>query len=102
MDHFGTEGWPRLVTHFQDPNYVKVLDGRPLLFVFGLPEKLAKADFEQLDQQAAAAGVKEPYMVLMGWNPKADAVAMKRFGFHAVSAYAAGVGYEWEQWPYAN
>lgn len=100
LDQFGTQGWPRLVKHFQGPNYQTVLDGRPLLFVFGLPEKLAKADFEQLDQQAAAAGLKEPYIVLMGWNPKADVAAMKRLGFDALSAYAAGVGYEWEQWPY--
>ncbi len=100
LDQIGTQGWPRLVTHFQDLNYLKVLDGRPLLFVFGLPEKLAKADFENLAQQATTAGVKEPYIVLMGWNPTADAVEMQRFGFDALSAYAAGAGYQWEQWPY--
>jgi hypothetical protein len=100
LDHVSTRGWPRLVAHFQDPNYQKVLDGRPLLFVYGLPETLARADFERLDQQATEAGLEEPYTVLMGWNPKADAAAMKTLGFDAWSAYAAGAGYQWEQWPY--
>jgi hypothetical protein len=102
LDQIGTRGWPRLITHFQDPNYLKVLDGRPLLFLFGLPEKLAAADFAELTQQATAAGVRPPYMVLMGWHPKADAAEMQRLGFDAVSAYAAGVGYVWEQLPYAK
>jgi hypothetical protein len=100
VDRIGTAGWPRLVAHFQDPDYQKVLDGRPLLFVYGLPKMLGKADFERLDQQATAAGLAEPYKVLMGWNPTADVVEMKSLGFDAVSAYAAGAGYEWEQWPY--
>ena len=100
LDRVGTPGWPRLVAHFQDPNYLQVLGRRPLLFVYGLPETLSRADFESLSQQTTAAGLEKPYTVLMGWNPRADAVAMDKLGFNAVSAYAAGAGYEWEQWPY--
>lgn len=100
LDHVGTPGWPRLVTHFQDPHYLHVLGGRPLLFIYGLPEAVSRADFESLAQQTTAAGLEKPYIVLMGWNPQADAAAMEKFGFSAVSAYAAGAGYEWEQWPY--
>lgn len=100
LDHFAVDGWPRLVAHFQDPNYQKVLGGRPLLFVYGLPAKVGRADFDKLDQQAAVAGLEKPYKVLMGWNPEVDAVEMEKLGFDAWSAYAAGVGYTWEQWPY--
>ena len=100
LDQYGTKGWPRLVAHFQDPNYQKVLDGKPLLFVYGVPKTITRADFDELDQQTTAAGLSKPYKVLMGWNPRSDKVEMKKLGFDAVSAYAAGVGYEWEQWPY--
>ena len=100
LDRVGTSGWSRLIKCFQDPNYQTVLDGRPLLFVYGLPKVLGKTQFEALFQQAIAAGLKTPYCVLMGWNPPADAVDMAALGFDAVSAYAAGAGYEWQQWPY--
>jgi hypothetical protein len=100
IDHIGTSGWSRLVTCFKDPNYQTVLDGRPLLFVFGCPKAIGKAEFESLADQAVAAGLKKPYCVFMGWNPAADAQVVKALGFDAVSAYAAGLGYRWEQWPY--
>jgi hypothetical protein len=35
LDKVGTNGWARLVRLFQDTNYVKVLDGHPLLFIYG-------------------------------------------------------------------
>jgi hypothetical protein len=100
IDRIGTSGWPRLVTCFKDPDYQTVLDGRPLLFVFGRPKILGKREFESLAEQAVAAGLGKPYFVFMGWNPAADAQVVKTLAFDAVSAYAAGAGYRWEQWPY--
>ena len=100
IDGIGTSGWPRLVTCFKDPHYQTVLDGRPLLFVFGPPKVMGKAEFASLADQAVAAGLKKPYCVFMGWDPVADAQEMKTLGFDAVSHYAAGAGYGWEQWSY--
>lgn len=102
IDRIGTSGWPRLVTCFKDPDYQTVLDRRPLLFVFGLPKVMGKKEFESLADQAVAAGLGKPYFVFMGWNPVADAQEVKTLGFDAVSAYAAGAGYRWDQWPYAQ
>jgi hypothetical protein len=100
IDRIGTNGWPRLVACFKDPHYQTVLDGRPLLFVFGRPQVIGKNEFESLADQTVAAGLKRPYYVFMGWSPAADAQVVKALGFDAVSAYAAGAGYRWEQWPY--
>ncbi|MGD0089534.1 MAG: glycoside hydrolase family 99-like domain-containing protein [Planctomycetota bacterium] len=100
IDGHGTPGWPRLVEHFRDPSYQTVIDGRPLLFVFGLPKKLGKKEFEELADATLAAGLKKPYLVLMGWNPKNDAKDIQALGFDAVSAYAAGGQYAGDMWPY--
>jgi hypothetical protein len=100
IDRIGTNGWPRLVACFKDPHYQTVLDGRPLLFVFGRPKVIGKNEFQSLADQTVAAGLKRPYYVFMGWSPAADEQVVKALGFDAVSAYAAGAGYRWEQWPY--
>jgi hypothetical protein len=100
LDGIGTSGWPRLVACFKDSNYQTVLNGRPLLFVFGRPDTIGRKEFDALGHQAVAAGLKKPYCVFMGWNPTADLEVMKTLGFDAVSSYAAGPGYVWEQWPY--
>jgi uncharacterized C2H2 Zn-finger protein len=55
------------VAFFRDKSYQKVLNGRPLLFIFGRPKEIGKKKFEQLGDAAAAAGLKRPYIVLMGW-----------------------------------
>jgi hypothetical protein len=100
LDSHGPEGWARLVTFFREGDYQKVLDGRPLLFVFGRPKKVGKKEFEQLGAAAVAAGLKRPYLVFMGWNPREDWTAMQPLGFDAVSAYAAGGQYSGDMWPY--
>jgi hypothetical protein len=96
LDELGTNGWPRLVKCFQDTNYVKVLDGRPLLFVFGPPRRIGMAEFQALGNAAVAAGLEKPYCVFMGWNPEADAKEIRALGFDAISAYAAGGQYAGE------
>ena len=102
LDKVGTQGWSRLVEHFRHPDYQTVLDGRPLLFVFVKTTKLGKAEWDELKRQTIAAGMKAPYLVLMGWNPAQDAKDMAALGFDAVSAYARGGSYSMTQPTYAE
>jgi hypothetical protein len=102
IDGQGAHDWPRLVSFFQDPNYQTVLEGRPLLFVFGCPKKVGKKEFQELGEAAMAAGGKRPYLVLMGFNPQQDAKDMQALGFDAVSAYAAGGQYQGDMWSYTQ
>ena len=102
LDKVGAQGWGRLVEHFRHPAYQTVLEGRPLLFVFEQPKKLGKADWDELKRQTIAAGMKAPYLVLMGWHPETDAKAMTALGFDAISAYARGGSYSMTQPSYAE
>ena len=102
LDGAGAKAWSRLVEHFRHPDYQTVIDGRPLLFVFVKTEKLAKAEWNELKRQTIAAGMKVPYLVLMGWNPAEDAKDMTALGFDAVSAYARGGSYSMTQPSYAE
>ena len=102
LDRAGTAGWPRLVKHFRSADYQTVLDGRPLLFVFVKTAKLRKPEWEVLKRQTIAAGMKAPYLVLMGWNPEQDGRDMAALGFDAVSAYARGGSYSMTQPSYAE
>ena len=79
-----------------------MLEGRPLLFVFGCPKKVGPKEFQALGQAAVAAGGKRPYLVLMGFHPPQDAKDRETLGFDAVSAYAAGGQYQGEMWSYAG
>ena len=97
LDGVGTAGWKRLVEHFRHPDYQTVLEGRPLLFVFVKTMKLGKAEWDELKRQTIAAGMKAPYLVLMGWNPEQDAKDMAALGFDAISAYARGGSYSMTQ-----
>ena len=96
----GSNAWPRLIKCFKDPDYQKVLDGRPLLFVFGTPKKMGKPQFQQLSAVANLAGLKQPYLVLMGWNPQENLKTLQALGFDAWSAYAAGGKYSGVMLPY--
>lgn len=97
LDKSGPAAWARLVEHFRNPHYQTVLAGRPLLFVFVKPARLGKGDWDELKRQTVAAGLKPPYLVLMGWNPGRDAKDMEELGFDALSAYARGGSYSMEQ-----
>ena len=102
LDKVGAQGWRRLVEHFGHPAYQTVLEGRPLLFVFEKPTKLGKGDWDELKRQTVSAGLKPPYLVLMGWHPEEDAKAMVALGFDAISAYARGGSYSMTQPSYAE
>lgn len=85
LDNTGAKAWGRLVEHFRHPDYQTVLDGRSLLCLFGKTTKLDKAAWDDLKRQTIAAGLKAPYLVLMGWEAEKDREAL---GFDAVSEYA--------------
>jgi hypothetical protein len=102
LDGIGTAAWQRLVEHFRHPDYQTVLDGRPLLFVFVKPTKLLKGDWDELKRQTLNAGLKPPYLVLMGWHPEEDAKSMAELGFDAISAYSLGGSYSMTQPSYAE
>jgi len=102
LDKVGVQGWGRLIEQFGHPEYQTVLDGRPLLFVFVPSTKLGKAEWDDLKRQTIAAGLKAPYLVLMGWDPEQDAKEMAALGFDAVSAYARGGSYSMTQPSYAQ
>lgn len=102
----GDAEWPgqvdRYVGLFADPRFVRVLDGRPLLFLFDaasmwgtsrFPDEAAAAGaFAELREASLAAGQGDPYLVLMGWDPAADAATAGSLGFDALSAYAVAGG----------
>jgi Glycosyltransferase WbsX len=91
LDKAGVKAWSKIVEHFRHPDYQTVLDGRPLLCLFGKTTKLGKAEWDELKRQSIAGGLKTPYLVLMGWEAEKDRAAL---GFDAVSEYAcSGKGY---------
>jgi len=102
LDKMGRAAWPSLVEHFKSPDYQTVLEGRPLLFVYISPTSLTRDDWDALKHQTSEAGLKAPYLVLMGWDPERDAKEMGRLGFDALSAYARGGPYTMEQPDYTE
>lgn len=92
--------WPeqvaRYVGYFKDPAYQKVLNGRPLVYLFNSPSKKprfpsdteTKVAFAQLRQASIAAGAGDPYIVFQGWHATNDAATIKTLGLDALSAYA--------------
>lgn len=100
LDKAGAAALYKLVDHFARPNYQTVLDGRPLLFLFEKTTKLGKAEWDELKRLTLAAGLKTPYLVLMGTNAAADRANL---GFDAVSEYAcSGKGYTPDPETYAK
>jgi hypothetical protein len=81
------QDWPkerdRFIDMLKDPNYLTVLDGRPLVYLFSSD----MARFRDLRETVAKTGLN-PYYVYMGWNPPQDYADQKSNGFDAVSAYA--------------
>ena len=103
IDGHGTNYWPRLIEHFKDPNYQTVLEGRPLLYIFLRTEKLGNKEWRELSDRAVAAGLKRPYVVLMGGRkPEKDFKEIKALGFDAVSAYSGRGNYTMNPPTYAE
>lgn len=82
------------VGYFKDPSYQTVLNGRPLVYIFGGTSSTSASDVTNLRNAAAAANLPNPYIVVMGSASDANTL-----GTDAVSSYnSAGNNGE----PYAN
>ncbi|AUH44607.1 hypothetical protein [Streptomyces sp. CMB-StM0423] len=76
-----------LVSRFGESNYQRVLGGRPLLYFF------SDADADRVARvraAAAAAGLPDPYIVVMAWTAQDAAAVKAAVGADAVSRYATG------------
>ncbi|MGW2514124.1 hypothetical protein ACWC0A_33010 [Streptomyces scopuliridis] len=85
-----TANLPQLVARFGDPNYQKVLGGRPLVYFLGaVPAGLVTA----MRSASAQAGWQNPYIVVTAWTAQSAADAKAASGADAVSRYATGGAY---------
>lgn len=57
-----------------------------MLYLFERTTKFHKPECEDLKRQCITAGLKSPYLVLMGFNAETERESL---GFDAVSSYAA-------------
>lgn len=84
----------RYAGYFAMPNYQKVLDGRPLVYLFPAFGTNVTGDLQALTQASLAKTNKEPYYVVMGGggdsarNLYSHALSI---GAHAVSRYVTAV-----------
>lgn len=79
----------RFVQLLQEPGYVKVAGGRPLVYAFGdsFDNNFPTDRFTGLQEELKKVGL-DPYFVYMGWKPVDDFAKKAPLGFEAVSAYA--------------
>lgn len=88
----------RFVEAMKDPAYQRVKGNRPLLFVFKIQEDLLQKEWHgaagfrkaiaQLREEAIKAGVGNPFIVVMEFNPERAKRLADTFGFDAISTYA--------------
>jgi len=79
-----------LVAEFKKPNYEKVLNGRPLLYVFSNPA-IKGGSLQDLIELAIKEGVKKPYIAFMMQSDK-DLVQADKLKADALSAYISWKG----------
>ena len=83
---------PWLAAEFAKPGYQKVLDGRPLVYVF---TPMPSADLSTLRELSLKSCGKNPYVAMMGWTAASAAQACEAVGADAITRYAGG---EWGSW----
>jgi len=79
---FGIE----LVNDFARQNYQKVLDGRPLVYLYS--SDLTRADLNKLREMSMANQIKSPYVVVMDWHAQTATDYCNEIGADAISSYA--------------
>jgi hypothetical protein len=85
------------VQRFKDPNYQKVLGNRPLVYFFQVcaflkdlgSEQAVRAFFDDFRKRTVAAGLANPYFVVMSFNPDEGAKEVDMTGSDALSSYTA-------------
>jgi hypothetical protein len=83
---------PWLAAEFAKPGYQKVLDGRPLVYLF---TPISRADLETLRNLSLKSCGKSPYVTMMGWTAAQAANDCEATGADAVTMYAGGMEKNW-------
>lgn len=94
-----TRDAPWLAAEFAKPGYQKVLDGRPLVYLF---TPMPRADLTTLRQLALQACGKDPYVALMAWSVTSAVQACEAVGADAITQYAGGEQGRWEEYARAK
>jgi len=96
-EHFRGEV-QRYIELMKQPTYMKVAGGRPIFFVAFITERLIekawgsraalKAGFDDFRKMAVAAGVGNPYLVVMDFDSGRAKSLLDDLGMDAISSYA--------------
>ena len=95
------KGVARVVKLMAEPGYVRVLQGRPLLYLFDVTDKQlnawggaesAKKRFDGLRDAAKAAHVGDPYIVILDFKREHGKQIMEAVGAQAISSYVTQGG----------
>ncbi|MGG1516521.1 discoidin domain-containing protein [Paenibacillus oryzisoli] len=76
---YSFDNYPWLVSQFKTSNYQKVLNDRPLVYVWNTNKRYV----DELRSEARKQGIAEPYIVIMGTNAK----TMRQMQGDALSQY---------------
>ncbi|MBA4168485.1 MAG: hypothetical protein H0X41_13245 [Chitinophagaceae bacterium] len=89
FDYTADAAW--LVEQFKEDNYQKVLNGRPLVYVF--PAAVTRpSEIARLKQLSMAAGVNEPYISVMEFSAEKAVAFADSLHADALSAYISWTG----------
>jgi len=86
---------PWLAAEFAKPEYQKVLDGRPLVYLF---TPISRANLATLRELSLKSCGKTPYVAMMGWTAEKAAQACETVGADAISMYAGGTEKNWSDY----
>ncbi|MCD9026409.1 LamG-like jellyroll fold domain-containing protein [Cohnella silvisoli] len=91
-----------VVSLLKEPNYMTVLNGRPLVYFF-YTESVTASHVQGFRDKVIAAGLPNPYIVAMGWTAAGVNDYANLIGADAVSAYFStgwnGAAYSvWSEW----
>jgi hypothetical protein len=81
-----------LINQFKDPNYQKVVNGQPLLYIYGLGKLFKPDQVAQIRKLAADAGLRDPYIVLMSSDYKSPEMYADSLRANAISRYCSWAG----------
>ena len=80
------EDYEWLCREFEKPQYLRVAQGRPMMFMFDAQQEHAEI-LDRLKKCCADMGIAPPYIAAMGWDAEKIAGTAKIIGAHALSAY---------------
>jgi len=84
-----------LAAEFAKPGYQKVLDGRPLVYLF---TSISRTDLAALRELSLKSCGRNPYVAMMGWTAQETAQACEAIGADAVTMYAGGTEKNWDDY----